>query len=1234
MTKPGMRGWTSRALLAPLFLLVAVVGSVLSVSLAEATPAVTVTCTASGKTLQVEVTSGSTSQGTPLSISASGGDWSIAAGTSNCSGTYPFSTYTSGLALQASSNQYVLVDDSDGELASQAAGCSPPISTSGLTGSSNTLAVDGVAAPANASDATIALGSTGLTPSEAAGCPSPQIALSGIQSLVLTGEASNSALDLSGAPGSLTVDASQSPGTITGFTGTTITFTGESAVKGPSAGSTTFKAGTTNLAITGQGSANTLDLSALSSPVVNASGSSVQGQLNDTAVAGGTEISFSGISSFVGSSTGDTTFDAPASSASFTGQGSGNDLDLSALATSPSEPLTVNVSGSPANSQANNTAVTGATTETFIGISTLQGSSSGSTTFLAGEGGLTFVGQGSDNVLDASNLLTSSSAPATIDAEGGTLSSASVSESFSGISSFIGSAQGYTTFDAPSTSAGFTGQGTGNELDLSALSEPLTVNVSGSTASNQQNNTAETDTATDTFIGITTLRGSSSGDTTFLGGASGWTLDGQGSGNKLSFADFSASGPMAINASTGNVTGSSTSESFSGISSFVGPDGGDTTFTAGPDSSSFTGQGSGNELDMSDLSGPLTVNADTGNASGDGVSDTFGGMSTFVGSSSGDTTFVSPTTSATFNGEGSGNELDLSALSGSASEPVVVNVSGGLVNGKAENTAVAGETSEQFRDISTLLGSSGGNTTFLAGDSGLTLKGQGSNNVLDASGLSTSPSAPATIDAASATPTLSDGSLSDSFSGISSFIGSGQGYTTFDAPNSSASFTGQGSGNALDLSDLGGAPTVNVQAGTASSDGVSDTFTGMTQLTGASGGNTTFVPANDVTLTGQGSGNELDLSSVSGFSELRVAMSATSACGQSPAGELTSSGGSSPLSDSFCDLNTIDGSSAVPTTFVPDADATTSTGTEFIGHDSASGGSVIDLSGITSPDSGDHTVSDLELSLNADTTGSPGQVTADVASTPVTFASFAGINEAIGSSSLSTGFDPGTASGVKLVNITAAPQSVTFTSTPASLARVGKSYRPTATGGGSGNPVLITVDSSSGSGVCSISGGVVSFTAPGTCVIDANQAGDDEYQAASQKQQTISVHSATASEIRALLRSEITPASGTTISTLLSHRGETISFRSLAAGKAAITWYWLPQGAHLTATSARAKPVTVARGKLTLGSAKTGKLGLKLTKAGRKLLAHLRHVKLTSAGTFTPRGGSEVSVTRTFKLRR
>jgi serine/threonine-protein kinase len=83
----------------------------------------------------------------------------------------------------------------------------------------------------------------------------------------------------------------------------------------------------------------------------------------------------------------------------------------------------------------------------------------------------------------------------------------------------------------------------------------------------------------------------------------------------------------------------------------------------------------------------------------------------------------------------------------------------------------------------------------------------------------------------------------------------------------------------------------------------------------------------------------------------------------------------------------------------------------------------------------------------------------------------------------------------------AAAQKITFTSAPPSSPAVGLTYHVAASGGGSGNPVTFTVSSS----VCSIAGATVTFNHPGSCVIDANQAGNAKYLAAAQVRQTITV---------------------------------------------------------------------------------------------------------------------------------
>jgi hypothetical protein len=84
-------------------------------------------------------------------------------------------------------------------------------------------------------------------------------------------------------------------------------------------------------------------------------------------------------------------------------------------------------------------------------------------------------------------------------------------------------------------------------------------------------------------------------------------------------------------------------------------------------------------------------------------------------------------------------------------------------------------------------------------------------------------------------------------------------------------------------------------------------------------------------------------------------------------------------------------------------------------------------------------------------------------------------------------------------------QTITFTSiAPVGAVVGGPTYTPTATGGASGNPVTFTIDASASS-FCSISAGVVSFTGVGTCKVNANQAGNTNYNAAPQVQQSFAV---------------------------------------------------------------------------------------------------------------------------------
>jgi hypothetical protein len=101
----------------------------------------------------------------------------------------------------------------------------------------------------------------------------------------------------------------------------------------------------------------------------------------------------------------------------------------------------------------------------------------------------------------------------------------------------------------------------------------------------------------------------------------------------------------------------------------------------------------------------------------------------------------------------------------------------------------------------------------------------------------------------------------------------------------------------------------------------------------------------------------------------------------------------------------------------------------------------------------------------------------------------------------------GAAVGGTLANVLSGhliSQAISFSSQPSSPA-AGTTYLVSARGGESGNPVSFTIDPAS-TAVCSLTApATVTFSHPGPCIIDANQAGNGKYQAAPQAQQKITV---------------------------------------------------------------------------------------------------------------------------------
>ena len=123
-------------------------------------------------------------------------------------------------------------------------------------------------------------------------------------------------------------------------------------------------------------------------------------------------------------------------------------------------------------------------------------------------------------------------------------------------------------------------------------------------------------------------------------------------------------------------------------------------------------------------------------------------------------------------------------------------------------------------------------------------------------------------------------------------------------------------------------------------------------------------------------------------------------------------------------------------------------------------------------------------------------------------------------------------------------------------------------------------------------------------------------------------------QITALLAQQLMPSGkAAKIATLLKNGGLTMSFKALEAGTLVVGWYEVPPGAKL-AKHVKAKPVLVASGQMTFLAAGTGKIKIRLTAAGKRLLKHAKRLKLTAKGTFTPNGRATVSTVRAFALRR
>jgi hypothetical protein len=119
------------------------------------------------------------------------------------------------------------------------------------------------------------------------------------------------------------------------------------------------------------------------------------------------------------------------------------------------------------------------------------------------------------------------------------------------------------------------------------------------------------------------------------------------------------------------------------------------------------------------------------------------------------------------------------------------------------------------------------------------------------------------------------------------------------------------------------------------------------------------------------------------------------------------------------------------------------------------------------------------------------------------------------------------------------------------------------------------------------------------------------------------------------LRRALTPTGqGARLSVVRVARGYAYNFSAVVPGELNVEWVYLPRGTHLGQAYGKVLPVLVASASVEIARGRHVKLKVKVTPAGRALLAGKRVVKLTAEGTFSPPGRPSVVATAEFALER
>ncbi len=233
----------------------------------------------------------------------------------------------------------------------------------------------------------------------------------------------------------------------------------------------------------------------------------------------------------------------------------------------------------------------------------------------------------------------------------------------------------------------------------------------------------------------------------------------------------------------------------------------------------FDATGTNDVADFSPSATGVAANLATGKVTVAAGTDTLVGISSVIGSAAGSNTFTAGSGSETFGDTGTtgGDSVNFANVPTSQSTPLTVNVSGSPVSGVATSTAAAGSATYTFNnkaaDFTTFTGSANGNTSFLAASAGglsFTGQGPGGNSVdfsadtnpvfvnLTLGSIVNGAAVPVPAGEVQVGPSPCTGlSCFDTISGLTNVTGSSGGGSTFYGGTSPASFTGRGSANSF-----------------------------------------------------------------------------------------------------------------------------------------------------------------------------------------------------------------------------------------------------------------------------------------------------------------------------------------------------------------------------------------------------------------------------------------------------